>query len=216
MTEKFISELDALKKELAAMGTLAAWMLRGSIRALKDHDLALAREVMAKKTELAGMDVSIEDKALRLIALYQPVARDLRTIACVLKMETYLNRVGRYGKDIAAVAVEIGDRPHIAKLVSIPHMSDIAAGMVDDALKAFETGDLKLVEGFSEKDDALDSMRWSIFRECVTYMIEEPKNITICAHYIMIARYLERVADHACKMAEKIHYMVTGEHIEIR
>ena len=88
--------------------------------------------------------------------------------------------------------------------------------MVEDALKAFETGDLKLVEGFSEKDDSLDSMRWSIFRECVTYMIEDPKNITQCAHYIMIAKYLERVADHACKMSEKIHYMITGEHIEVK
>ena len=148
--------------------------------------------------------------------LHQPVASDLRTIACVLKMETYLNRVGRYGKDIAAVAVELGQRPSLGKLVSLPYMTDVAAGMVENALKAFDSGDLKLLEGFPEKDDELDSMRWSIFRECVTYMMEYPKNITISAHYIMIARYLERVADHACKMAEKIHYMVTGEHIEIK
>jgi phosphate transport system protein len=216
MTEKFITELDSLRKDLIEMGGLAVWMLVRSITALKDHDLALAKEVMAKKGQLASMDVTIEDKALRLIALYQPVARDLRTIACVLKMETYLNRVGRYGKDIAAVAIDIGDRPHISKLVSIPYMAEVAGKMVEDALRAFETGDLSLLQGFVEKDDALDSMRWSIFRECVTYMIEDPKNITLCAHYIMIARYLERVADHACKMAEKIHYMVTGEHIEIK
>jgi phosphate transport system protein len=216
MTEKFHEELESLKKDLMEMGGLAVWMLTRSIAALKDHDLTLARDVMSKKVELAGMDISIEDKSLRLIALHQPVARDLRTIACVLKMETYLNRVGRYGKDIAAVAIDIGDRPHISKLVSIPYMADVAGKMVEDALKAFETGDLSSLQDFVEKDDSLDSMRWSIFRECVTYMIEDPKNITLCAHYIMIARYLERVADHACKMAEKIHYMVTGEHIEIK
>jgi phosphate transport system protein len=216
MTEKFVSEEDALKRDLLRMGALAANMLRESIDALKNHDDTLARSVIERKKELAEMDVMIEDKALRLIALYQPVAHDLRTIACVLKMETYLARVGRYGKDIAQVAIELGQRPHLAKLVSIPYMSGVAAGMVDTALKAFETGDLALVEDFSEKDDALDSMRWSIFRECVTYMIEDPKNITQCAHYIMIAKYLERVADHACKMSEKIHYMVTGEHIEIK
>jgi phosphate transport system protein len=216
MVEKFLTEEDTLKRDLIRMGTLAANMLRNSIEALKNHDEALARSVIARKNDLAEMDVMIEDKALRLIALYQPVARDLRTIACVLKMETYLARVGRYGKDIAKVTLDLGQRPHISKLVSIPYMSDVAAGMVDAALKAFETGDLTLVEGFSEKDDALDSLRWSIFRECVTYMIEDPKNITQCAHYIMIAKYIERVADHACKMAEKIHYMVTGEHIEIK
>jgi len=216
MTEKFIAELDTLKKDLVKMGRLAVWMLKSSIIALKDHDEALAREINSKKLELAKFDVAIEDEALRLIALNQPVARDLRTIACVLKMETYLARVGRYGKDIAQVSIELGQRPHLTKLVSIPYMSDVAAGMVEDALKAFETGDLKLVEGFSEKDDSLDSMRWSIFRECVTYMIEDPKNITQCAHYIMIAKYLERVADHACKMSEKIHYMITGEHIEVK
>jgi phosphate transport system protein len=216
MTEKFHEELAGLKNDLKEMGDLAVWMLRSAMKALKEHDLTLAGNVVARKTDLARMDQAIEDKALRLIALHQPVARDLRLIACVLKMETYLNRVGRYGKDIAAVAVELGQRPSLGKLVSLPHMTDVAAGMVDNALRAFETGDLGLLEGFSEKDDELDSMRWSIFRECVTYMMEDPKNITICAHYIMIARYLERVADHACKMAEKIHYMVTGEHIEIK
>ena len=216
MTEKFFEELGSLRKDLLDMGSLALWMLQCSMRALKEHDEPLARQVMSRKTELAHLDLAIEDKALRLIALHQPVARDLRTIACVLKMETYLNRVGRYGKDIAAVALELSQKPHLGKLVSLPYMTEVATGMVQNALKAFETGDLSLLQGFSDKDDELDSMRWSIFRECVTYMIEDPKNITICAHYIMIARYLERVADHACKMAEKIHYMVTGEHIEIK
>jgi len=216
MTEKFQEELAGLRKDLMEMGGLAVWMLRTGMKALKEHDSTLAGNVVARKTDLARMDLAIEDKALRLIALFQPVASDLRLIACVLKMETYLNRVGRYGKDIAAVAVELGGRPHLGKLVSLPYMTDVAAGMVESAIRAFETGDLKLLEGFSNQDDELDSMRWSIFRECVTYMMEDPKNITICAHYIMIARYLERVADHACKMAEKIHYMVTGEHIEIR
>ena len=216
MTEKFQEELAGLRKDLMEMGGLAVWMLRTGMKALKEHDSTLAGNVVARKTDLARMDLAIEDKALRLIALFQPVASDLRLIACVLKMETYLNRVGRYGKDIAAVAVELGGRPHLGKLVSLPYMTDVAAGMVESALRAFETGDLKLVEGFSNQDDELDSMRWSIFRECVTYMMEDPKNITISAHYIMIARYLERVADHACKMAEKIHYMVTGEHIEVK
>jgi phosphate transport system protein len=216
MVEKFHTELDELKMQLLKMGMLGADMLRKSIIALRDHDVELAKAVTARKGELARLDVEIEDKSLRVIALYQPVASDLRTIACILKMETYIARVGRYGKDIAQVAIELGDKPHPAKLVSIPMMADIASKMVEDALTAFSKKDLALVRDFKDKDDQLDAMRWSIFRECVTYMIEDPKAITLCAHLIMIARYLERCADHACKMAEKIHYMVTGEHIEVK
>ncbi|MEM3042928.1 MAG: phosphate signaling complex protein PhoU [Thermoplasmata archaeon] len=216
MTERFHTELDTLKGDMMEMGRLATGMLRDSIRALKERDAGLARDVQGRKRELADWDDRIEDRALKLIALHQPVASDLRTLACILKMDTYLARVGRYGKDIAQVAEELAEKPHLAKLVSIPHMSEVAAGMVEDALKAFESCDLSLLKDFSEKDDALDAQRWAIFRECVTYMMEDPKNITQCAHYIMVAKYLERVADHACKMAEKIHYMVTGERIEIK
>ncbi|MBU4072405.1 MAG: phosphate transport system regulatory protein PhoU, partial [Candidatus Thermoplasmatota archaeon] len=88
--------------------------------------------------------------------------------------------------------------------------------MVDDALKAFETKELSYILDFKDREDTIDAMRYSIFREAISYMMEEPKYITRCTHYIMIARYLERCGDHACKMAEKIHYMITGERIEVR
>lgn len=162
------------------------------------------------------MDKKIEEKALQLIALYQPMAKDMRAIACILKMITYLTRIGRYGKDIANVAKELADKPHIAKLVEIPYMAEIVCKMIDDALKAFETEDLSLIEDFSERDDSVDALRYSIFRECIPYVMEDPKNITRCAHYAMIARYLERCTDHACKIAEKVYYMVTGERREIK
>ena len=95
-------------------------------------------------------------------------------------------------------------------------MADIVCKMIEDVLKAFETGDLSIIQDFAERDDNLDALRYSIFRECLTYMMENPKNITRCAHYMMIARYLERCGDHACKIAEKVHYMVTGERVEIK
>ena len=95
-------------------------------------------------------------------------------------------------------------------------MGNIVYGMIEDALKAFETEALSLIQDFAERDDTLDTLRYSIFRESLTYMMEDPKNITRCAHYMMIARYLERCGDHACKIAEKIHFMVTGERIEIK
>ena len=161
------------------------------------------------------MDSKIENKALNLLTLHQPMAIDLREIACILKMITYLARIGRYGKDIAKLTYEFEEQNHVKKFVSIPYMSQIVCGMIDDALKAFETRDLSLIEDFSDRDDDVDQLRYSIFRECLTYMMEDQKKISRCTYYILVARYLERCADHACKMAEKIHYMISGEHIEI-
>lgn len=215
MVVKFHDKLDDLKKEVSEMGKLAQDMLAKSITALKDQDTELAEWVISKKGEIKTMDREIEKKALLLVPLYQPMAKDMRTIACILKMITYLTRIGRYGKDTAKSALELSEKPHIAKLVSIPYMAEIVCSMIDNALEAFETGNVSLFEDFGGRDDTVDALRHSIFRECITYMTEDPKTITQCAHYLMVARYLERCADHACKMAEKIHYMVTGEHKEI-
>ena len=216
MVEKFHEELKKLKKEVVEMGDLAKEMLSNAVEALRDRNKEVASQVIEKKKKIADMDERIEQDALRLIALYQPMARDMRKIACVLKMITYLTRVGRYGKDIAKVAIELADQPHIARLVEIPHMADMVCSMIEDALKAFENEDVSLIKDFEERDSEIDALRYSIFRECITYMMEDAKNITRCMHYAMVARYLERCADHACKMAEKINYMVTGERKEIR
>jgi len=216
MVKKFHAQLKALKEDVLEMGCLADEMLRNSVEALKNQDPKLAKWVISKKNKISNMDVKIEEKSLRLIALYQPVARDLRTIACSLKIITDLARIGRYGKDIANIAIELSKKPHLAKLVSIPYMSEITCGMIRDALKAFEKGDISLLKDFSQRDDSVDALRYSILRECVSYMMEDPKNITRCLNYAMVARYLERCADHACKMGEKIHYMVTGKYIEIK
>jgi len=215
MVEKFHEELKTLKKEVIVMGSLANDMLKRSVVALIDRDIELAKKVYNNKRKIAKMDIEIETKALQLLTLHQPMAKDMRMIACSLKMITYLARIGRYGKDIAKLAIELSDKPHIKKLVSIQHMADIVSKMIEDALTAFDKEEISTIEDFSERDDDVDVLRYSIFRECLTYMMEDQKVISRCMHYAMIARYLERCADHACKMAEKIHYMVTGEHIEI-
>jgi phosphate transport system protein len=215
MTEKFHEELNLLKKEVEKMGELAKDMLEKSVQSLKNQDVELAKQVISRCSELREMDQKIEEEALRLIALYQPMASDLRLIATILKMITYITRIGRYGNDIAKVAIELVSEPHIAKLVSLPQMSSIVCSMIDDALLAFENKDISHIADFQEREDTIDAMRYSIYREGISYMMENPKYITRCTQYILIARYLERCGDHACKMAEKIHYMVTGEHKEI-
>jgi phosphate transport system protein len=215
MVEKFHIELNQLKKEVIKMGQLARGMLKDSVKALKDIDLDLAKQVESKKTKLADLDDKIEEKTFRLIALYQPMAKDMREIACILKLITYLTRIGRYGKDIAKTVKVFEKTTHVKKLVSIPYMSDIVCSMIDDALSAFENDELSKFNDFIEREETVDQLRYSIYRECVSYMMENQKLIKRCMHYTMVARYLERCADHACKMAEKIFYMVTGERVEI-
>ena len=215
MVEKFHVELNQAKKDVDAMGHLAKDMLLKSVEALKDLDKEKAEWVMSQKIKLADMDDKIEDKTLKLITLYQPMASDMRQIACILKMITYLNRIGRYGKDIAKIVNEFEKAGHVKKLVSIPHMAEIVNGMINDALYAFETGDISKFNDFIDRETTVDELRYSIFRECLSYMMEDPKVITRCTYYIMVARYLERCGDHACKIAEKIIYMVTGQRLEI-
>ncbi|MDH7593642.1 MAG: phosphate signaling complex protein PhoU [Methanomicrobiales archaeon] len=216
MPEKFHHELKTLKQDTLQMGQFAFDMLDRALEALKTQDLLLAENVQARKVMLAHFDEQIEDKCFRLIALYQPMAKDMRIIACTLKMITYLTRIGRYGKDIAKAVPELSDQPHIRELMSIPHMGEVVSSMIADCLKAYEHEDISFISSISARDDTVDALRHSIFRECITYMMEDPKNITRCTNYVMIARYLERCGDHACKMAEKIHYLVTGERIEIK
>jgi len=216
MVQKFHKELEELKKDVLKMGDLATSMMCDAVEALKNLDVKKAEEVNSKKKKLAKMNVDLEEEALQLIALYQPMAIDMRTIACCLKMIISLHRIGRYGKDIANVAKEISPGPHIKKIISIPHMNEIVCKMINDALTAFSTGNLDLIKDFTQRDNDVDALRYSIFRECISYMIEDPKNITICTHYILVARYLERCGDHACDMAEEINYMVSGQRIEFK
>lgn len=215
MTQKFHDELNELKIEITKMGQLSKEMLQKAVDSLKNDDLDLACWVQSQKGLIAQMDRNIEAKSLRLIALYQPMAKDMRTIACCLKLNTYLTRIGRYGKDIAKVTEELHQVPRMKKLVSIPHMAEIVGYMIDNVLTAFTTENISSLQNLEESESVVDELRYSIFRECLTYMIEDNKNITQGAHYMMVSRYLERCGDHACKIAEKIHYMITGEHIEI-
>lgn len=216
MKSKLHEELKEIKAQVLEMGKLARQMLKDSIAALVKQDDKLVAKVISHKLEVMQMDEEIEEKCLQAIAMYQPMAKDMRTLGACLKLITYLNRIGRYGKDIANVAKELSGKPPLARLVSIPHMAKIVDGMISDALLAFEDEKQIDAQGFIDRDDDVDALRYSIFRECLTYMCEDNKNIERCMHYAMIARYLERCADHACKMAEKITYMVTGERKEIK
>jgi phosphate transport system protein len=208
-------EIVHLKQEVLDMGKLALDMLDYAIRALETQDLELSKEIDNKKHKLREYDTHIEEKTLKLIALHQPMAIDLRILATILKTITYLYRLGRYGKDIAAVVKEIANVSPLSEFLAIKHMWEHVKPMIEDALESFDKVEITKLKDFEQRDNEIDQMRWGVFRETVSYMMENPKNITASAHVLMIARYLERCGDHACKIAEKVHYMVTGQHIEI-
>ena len=215
MTEKFHHQLSDLKIDVLTMGRIAQGMLEDSVTAFIEQDTVLADQVIARTRQLADLDAQIEERSLRLIALNQPVAKDLRILATALKVITYLNRIGRYGKDIARTTTRTADKPHVARLLGIPAMAKMVGTMVADAMAAFEAEDLAPISEMGHRDDDVDELRRSVFRECLTYMMESPANITPCIDYVMVARYLERVGDHSCKISEKVHYMVTGQRLEI-
>lgn len=215
MPERLDVDLEKLMTDVDAMAKLASCMLLDSVKALKELDAGLANEVMSRKEALYDLDDMIEDLALKMLTLYSPMASDLRKIATVFKMITYLNRIGRYGYDIAKITTHLVGQPHVKSLIHIPLMAEKVDCMIEDVITAFRTRDLTSIKDLAERDSEVDQMRYAIFRECLTYMMEDPKTITRCTDYIMVARYLERCGDHACKIGEKVHYMVTGERIEL-
>jgi len=216
MVKKFHMELSELKDDTLAMARFSREMLNDSLKALMNQDTDLARDVVSRKVHVRETTMALEERTYQLIAMNQPMAKDMRVIACTLKIITSAERIGRYGKDIANMVRHMDGQPNFTQPLPITHMADLVIAMIDDALRAYETEDLERIAGLSFRDDAVDSLWHSIFRETLTFMMENPKTITRSTYYIMVARYLERSGDHACRMAENIHYMVTGERIEIK
>jgi phosphate transport system protein len=216
MSEKFHTELDLLKQDTIGMAQFARDMLSDSVHALIAQDYSNALQVVSRKREIQELTISLEDRAYQLIALYQPMAKDMRVIVCILKMIGAAERIGRYGKDIANMTKKLRDEPNYTLSLPLPHMAALVTAMIDDVITSFEKENLALIKDFSSRDDDIDALWHSIFRETLTFMMENPKIITRSTYYIMAARYLERSGDHACKMAENVHYAITGERIEIK
>jgi len=216
MSDKFHNELQNLKENSLEMAHLGRSMLRSAVDALFHHDLQLAESVSSYQDEIQQSEIRQEEHCYHLIALYQPMAKDMRTIVCTLKIIHASVRIGRYALEIAKIVQDIPKNPRPSNVMSLPHMTDLVIGMVDDAIRSFETDDLSLIRDFSSRDDVIDALRHSIFREGISHMMESPKNISRCTHYVMVARYLERCADHACEIAENVSYMISGERIEIK
>jgi phosphate transport system protein len=215
--KEFHSQLQDLTARLDDMATLSKAMLRDGVHAFENLDRVLAKEVDGRKEMLADLDDEIEATALNLLALQGPMASDLRRIGATLKLISYLNRIGRYGRDIGNTLNRWPEgQPHAFEIVDIPNMAEKVMEMLDLALGAFREGSEPDVAAITRLEDQVDTMRRRIWDSCLVRMFESSRNIEPGALYMMIARYLERCGDNVCKMTEKLFYVATGQRIIVK
>jgi phosphate transport system protein len=214
----FDDELIALKERVLKLGLMVETAIRDSVKALVERDSELAKEVIKRDHLVNALDVSIDEECVRLIALRQPMARDLRLITTAMKITTDLERMGDLAVNIAERALELNEEPQLKPFVNIPLMAEAAQSMVKDALDAFVAGCSRLPYEVIKKDDEVDELTVRNFEELLSLMIQDPKIIPLAIKRTYIAKYLERIADHATNIAEMIIYMCKGKlirHTEI-
>lgn len=207
----FDQELDLLRKELLRMGELVSTAINDAVTSLAKQDSELARKVMEEDDVIDALEISIEDKCMLLIARQQPMARDLRIISTGLKIAIDLERMGDHAYNIAKVTLRLADQALIKPLVDIPRMAKLSQKMLSDALEAYTRMDITLAEQVCLDDDAVDDLYQQVFRELLTFMMEDPKTISQATLLIFVGRYLERISDHATNIAELVIYLNTGE-----
>lgn len=205
------AQLTELNETLLSMSRAAEDMLRKALVALADRDVPLADEAIRDDDRVDAYNRDIEDRCLKLIATQQPAARDLRTIIAALGIATDVERVGDYAVDIAKTAKRLADKPLFKPLVDIPRMADIVRDMLERAIDSFISRDLKLVQAMIELDDEVDHLYKYLHEELVGFMKKDPELIEQAVQLLLIARYLERVADHITNIGERVYYVETGE-----
>jgi phosphate transport system protein len=205
-------ELEGLTAELSRMGGLAEVEVADAIRAIARRDVAVAQGVISRDARLDEIEADIERRAIRLIALRQPVADDLRRTVAALKISMNLERCGDLAKNIAKRALVIAESDPLTPLTrSIERMGELVAARLKDVLDAFAARDIDRARAVWQRDQEVDEHYDSIFRELLTYMMADPRTISSCAHLLFVAKNLERIGDHATNIAEIIQYEVTGE-----
>jgi len=213
--EHFRQELQNLQESLVNMIKAAEKMLVMAIESLKERDVAKAKEVIALDDVVDDYNFKIEEKCLQLIALEQPVARDLRTIAAILKIITDVERIGDYSIDIAKFSIRLSDSPLLKVVTDVVKMAEIVVEMLEDTSTAFVRRDLGIVQRIVDRDEQVDALYRTVHEGVVTSIEANPQLARPGIWVLMIARYLERIGDHITNVTERIYYMETGEMIEL-
>ena len=209
----FQEELEQLKRRLLEMGGLAEENVRLAVKGLVDRDHELIDRVLTGDEPLNTLHIEIDNRSFTLLALYQPMAADLRTIVAAVKINTDLERVGDLAVNIAEAARRYASHAPVKKLIDIPRMASIAQAMLRDSLDAFVRRDVDLAQRVLDEDDRLDSLKTQIFRELLTYMLEDALTIEPALDLILISRHLERIGDHATNIAEDVIFIVAAQDV---
>ncbi len=213
MHRHFDEELKLLKERLLTMGSLAERMLHRAVEALVTHDGATLPEVFSLEKEVNELEVQIEQDVLSLIARRQPVAADLRFLVMAIKIAGEVERCGDQAVNIAQTTQRLVSELPIKRLVMPPILAQKALKMLREALDAFVRGDANLARRVLAEDDEVDSLRDDVFRTMITYMMEDPTTISRALSLVLIARNLERVADHATNIAEEVIFLVEAREV---
>jgi phosphate transport system protein len=207
----FDDELGDLSRKIAEMGGLAEQYVADSVAALVNRDAALAQRVINGDQRIDKLQQQVEEAAIQMIARRQPMARDLREIMAAIHIANDLERVGDLAKNTAKRVIAIDTNFGQQRLVAgVEHIAELALAQLKAILDAFAARDLSSALSVWERDNEIDAMYTSLFRELLTYMMEDPRNITMCTHLLFCAKNVERIGDHATNIAETLHYLITG------
>ena len=205
------SELEHLKEMLLKMAALVEVAIKHSVESLVERESGLARQVIQEDQKVNAFDVRIDEECIRLLALKQPMGKDLRFITTAMKITTDLERIGDNAVNIAERALELNQEPLLKPYIDIPRMSRIAQGMVRDTIDAFVREDVRLAKDVIMRDDSVDDLNEQVWKDLMTVMTQDPTTISRAVKISYISKYLERVGDHATNIAETVVYMVAGK-----
>jgi len=211
IVKSFDDELNKLSDLVSRMGGLAEEQIERAIDALQKRDGVAATETIENDRKIDALQLEIEELAIQMIVRRQPLAADLRHTVAALKIAPLIERIGDYAKNIGRRTLALNQSPPVKPLFTIPRMGRMARNMVQDVLDAFSNNDVEKARAVWERDAELDDMYDSLFRELLTYMMEDPRSITACTHLLFVARNIERIGDIATNIAEVVHYQVKGQ-----
>ncbi|HPC84993.1 MAG TPA: phosphate signaling complex protein PhoU [Smithellaceae bacterium] len=204
-------ELQAIKDGLIFLGALTEKAIQQAMTALAQRNSDLARQVIQEDDEIDRLDTELEERCIKILALRQPAAIDLRFITTAIKITGHLERIGDMAVNIAEKVLQLNDEPQLKPYIDLPRMTDRVGAMIRDSLDSFIRGDLALAENVRQTEQVIDDLNEQIFRELLTFMMEDSKSIRRSLLIMQVSKNMERIADHAKGIADMVTYMVTGE-----
>ena len=215
MRDHFLKEIEEINQQLFRMSVLVEENIHKSLKALKDQDAKLAKEVIAADEGVNSLELAITDMCVLFIAREQPVATDLRWIVACLKAVSDIERIGDYAVHAAKRAKELSDEKYIKPLIDIPKMLNLGADMLRDAVTSLVNADVDLARATAQRDEDMDSLNKQVYRELLSLMLEDKDNIKQATKLLFLSRFLERMGDHAVNICSWTIYAVQGEHTDL-